>query len=70
MFDRDPLTAVVRLSKGEPLGQTMSKIRTWLASQQIHPTDFTTAADARGYTFTVGFRDTQDADRFRAQFGA
>ena len=70
MFDRDPLTTVVRVSKGDQLGKTMNRLRTWLDSEKVYPVSFRTDADARGYVFTIGFRDTSDANRFRAQFGA
>jgi hypothetical protein len=46
----------------------MSRIRTWLDAQKIQTATFTTAADANGYTLTVGFRNAGDAERFRFQF--
>jgi hypothetical protein len=61
-----PFTTVVRLSSGEQLGKTMN--RTWLDSEKIQPAEFRTMADAKGYVFTIGFRNLNDADRFRAQF--
>jgi hypothetical protein len=69
MSDRDPLTTVVRLSQGDQLGETMKRLRIWLDSERIEPSEFKTAVDAAGYTFTIGFRRPQDAKRFRAQFG-
>jgi outer membrane lipoprotein-sorting protein len=69
MLDRDPLSIVVRLSEGDELGETMKKLRIWLDSETICPANFKTEADAAGYTFTFGFRTTQDAERFRARFG-
>jgi hypothetical protein len=70
MSNRTPLTTVVRLSQGNELGATMKRLRIWLDSERIEPSDFKTAADAAGYTFTIGFRRPQDAKRFRTQFGA
>ena len=66
MSNRTPLTTLVRLSQ---LGATMKRLRIWLDSERIEPSDFKTAVDAAGYTFTIGFRRPQDAERFRAQFG-
>jgi hypothetical protein len=65
----DPFTVTVRLSKGDPLGETMIRLRTWLDAAKIQPAAFRTNADPKGYTFAIGFRDMNDADRFRAQFG-
>jgi len=70
MSDRKPLTSVVRLSRGDELGATMKRLRIWLDSERIEPSDFKTAADAAGYTFTIEFRSPKDAKRFRTQFGA
>jgi len=64
----DAFTVAIRVSKGYPLGDAMSRIRIWLDNQKIQPATFTTAADANGYTLTIGFRDQRDADRFRLQF--
>jgi hypothetical protein len=66
----DPQTVVVRLSQGDPLGATMSRLRTWLDNAKIQPATFRTEADAKGYTFTVGFATSDQADRFRARFEA
>jgi hypothetical protein len=48
----------------------MKRLRIWLDSERIEPSDFKTAADGAGHSFTIGFRRPQDAKRFRAQFGA
>ena len=48
----------------------MKRLRIWLDSEGIEPSDFKTAAEATGYTFTIEFRRPQDAKRFRAEFGA
>ena len=72
MFNRDPLSTVVRVSvQGSEIAETMSLLRTWLDSQNIQPTGFLAAADPTpsGYTFNIGFRSPEDADRFRAEFG-
>jgi hypothetical protein len=65
----EPQSVIIRLSQGELLGETMSRLRTWLDSEKIQSSGFTTSAGAMGYTFTIGFRSIIDADRFRAQFG-
>jgi hypothetical protein len=65
-----PFITVVRLSPGDELGATMATLRSWLDRQKIQPATFITAVSAGTYTFTIGFRSDQDADRFRAQFGA
>jgi hypothetical protein len=65
MSDRDPLTAVVRLSASDELGEAMRRLRIWLDGEKIQPAVFATGADAAGYTFTIGFRSAQDANRFR-----
>jgi hypothetical protein len=70
MSDRNSLTAVVRLSQGDQLGETMKRLRIWLDSERIEPSEFTTAVDAGGYTLTFAFRSLEDAERFRAQFAA
>jgi hypothetical protein len=67
---RDYQTVVVRLSQGDPLGKTMSRLRTWLDTAKIQPAAFKTEAGAKGHTFTVGFTSIDQADRFRGQFGA
>jgi hypothetical protein len=64
----DAFMVAMRVSKGYPLGEAMSRIRTWLDAQKIQNVIFTTAADANGYTLTIGFRNTEDAERFRFQF--
>jgi outer membrane lipoprotein-sorting protein len=69
MSNRRRLTTVVLLSQGDQLGAAMKRLRIWLDSERIEPSDFKTAVDADGYTFTIGFRRAQDAKRFRAQFG-
>jgi hypothetical protein len=61
---------VVRLSQSDQLGAAMKRLRIWLDSERIEPSEFTTALDVAGYTFTIGFRRPQDAERFRAQFAA
>jgi hypothetical protein len=61
---------VVRLSPGQYLGETMIRLRTWLDREKIQPAEFSTAVDAKGYKLTLGFVNTDDAERFRAQFGA
>jgi len=66
----DPYTVNVRVSKGDPLGEAMNRIRAWLDSQKIQPAEFKTAANANGYTFSIAFRDTSQADLFRAHFSA
>jgi len=66
----DPLTTIVRVSEGVPLGGEMKKIRLWLNTQKIHPAAFMTAADARGYTFTIKFTTVEEAYLFRHQFAA
>jgi hypothetical protein len=58
----------VRVSHGSPLGDVMKDVRTWLDSQKIQPSKFTTAADAKGYLMTLAFRDEHEAERFRLQF--
>lgn len=67
---RDPYFSIVRLSQGDALGVTMNKIRVWLDAQKIRPAEFRTSADAKGYTFTLGFHTIEEATQFRAQFGA
>jgi hypothetical protein len=64
----DAFTVGIRVSKGYPLGDAMSRIRVWLDSQKIEPATFATAADANGYTLTIGFRNQGHADRFLFQF--
>ena len=66
----DPFTVVVRLSEGESLGATMSKLRAWLDCEKIHAVEFKIEVDARGYTFRIGFPTIEAADRFRSQFGS
>jgi hypothetical protein len=66
----DPFTVIVCLSKGDVLGETMIRLRTWLDAAKIQPATFRTEADGKGYTFAVGFCDISEADRFRAQFCA
>lgn len=64
----DPLTAIVRVSPGEPLGTVMGRIRTWLDREKIQTTTFSTKVDARGFALTIGFHRAGDADRFCRQF--
>ena len=70
MFDRDPLSTIVRVSsQSSEFGETMSVLRTWLDGQKIQPTTFKAAPDSSlGYVFTIGFRSPEDADRFQAEF--
>jgi outer membrane lipoprotein-sorting protein len=63
-------TTVVRVSPGQQLGETMIRLRTWLDREKIQPAEFKTAVDGKGYKFTIGFLNTNDVERFRAQFGA
>ena len=62
-----PLSIILRLSK---FCDTMRKLRVWLDGEKIYPAQFKTAVDACGYAFTIGFRNIDDANRFRARFGA
>jgi hypothetical protein len=64
MVLNDHLTVTVRVPEGDPLGNVGKRIRTWLDSQKIQIATFATAADARGYTFTISFMDDSDADQF------
>jgi len=66
----DPYMVRVRVSPGEPLGDAMSKLRSWLDSQKIQLAEFKTIPDAKGYVFDVAFRSINDAARFRNQFQA
>ena len=59
---------IVRVRHGDSLGDAMCRIRSWLDDQKIETAGFTTAAKAGGYTFTIGFQSSADADRFRHQF--
>jgi len=70
MSKRNPLVATVRVSEGDQLGETMKRLRIWLDSERIQPSEFTTAVDSGGYMLTFAFRNLQDAERFRAQFRA
>jgi outer membrane lipoprotein-sorting protein len=70
MSDRNSLTAVVRLSQRDQLGESMKRLRIWLDSERIEPSEFTTAADAGGYTFTITFRSLRDVEHFCTQFQA
>jgi hypothetical protein len=58
------------MPKDKQLGATLMQMRVWLDSENIDLANFRTAATAENYTFTIEFRSPQDADRFRAQFGA
>jgi hypothetical protein len=72
MLDRDPPSTVVRVSlRGSEIGETMIVLRTWLDREKIQPTGFLAAPDPapHGYTFPIGFRSREDANRFRAEFG-
>jgi hypothetical protein len=60
----DHLTVTVRVPEGDPLSDAGTRIRTWLDSQKIQIATFATAADTRGYTFTISFMDGSDADQF------
>lgn len=62
--------SIVRLSEGDELGAIMSRLRTWLDGQKIQPATFKTFVDAKGYLLENGFRTTDEAGRFRAQFSA
>jgi hypothetical protein len=64
----DPYTVIVRVSPGDPLGDAMNRIRTWLDREKVQTATFTTASDAKGYTFTIGFKNIGDAGHFRQQF--
>jgi len=61
-------STVVRLTQIDHLGAAMQRLRIWLDSERIEPSEFKAAVDATGYTFTIEFRSFPDADRFRAQF--
>jgi|HubBroStandDraft_5_1064220.scaffolds.fasta_scaffold1533744_1 hypothetical protein len=63
-----PRIVTVRIRQANSLGGAMKRIRLWLDDQKIQTTTFTTAADAKGYTFTIGFRSNEDASHFRRQF--
>jgi hypothetical protein len=39
----DPLTVMVRVAPGDPLGEAMSQIRVWLDGQKIQTASFATA---------------------------
>jgi hypothetical protein len=65
----DHLIVIVRVPQGDPLGAAMSRIRTWLDSQKIQIAVFATAQEAGGHAFKIGFRTSEDAERFRAHFG-
>jgi hypothetical protein len=60
----DHLTVTVRVPGSDPLGDAGKRIRTWLDSQKIQIATFATAADARGYTFTISYMDVSDAEQF------
>ena len=64
----DPFSVMVRVFPGDPLGDAMNRIRTWLDSQKIQTASFTTASDAGGYAFTIGFKSIAEASRFRLEF--
>ena len=67
----NPCLSIVRLSEGEDLVVTMSKLCAWFDAERILPTIlFTTSVDAKGYKFEIGFRTTEEVARFRSQFGA
>jgi hypothetical protein len=66
----DPFVTVVRVTEGVPFGDAMTTIRAWLDGQKIQPAAFTAAADAKGYTLTIGFRTIEEASRFNLQFAA
>jgi hypothetical protein len=66
----DPLTAMVRVSQDDQLGDAMNRIRTWLDGEKIQTASFATIPDAEGYTLKVGFKTAADAERFRRQFSA
>jgi hypothetical protein len=65
-----PLTIIVRVSLGDPLGDAMCHVRKWLDGEKIRPASFRTTVDARGYRLAVGFRNGGDADRFRRRFSS
>lgn len=64
----DLFTVRVRVFHGDSLGDAMSRMRHWLDGEKIELATFRTRMDARGYTFDVGFRSSDDLERFRAQF--
>jgi hypothetical protein len=64
----DPYTVIVHVSPGDPLGDAMNRIRTWLDKEKVQTATFTTASGSSGYTFTIGFKNIGDAGRFRQQF--
>jgi outer membrane lipoprotein-sorting protein len=65
----DPfVVVVVHVSEPTSLGNAMNKIRSWLDEERIEPARFTTATDATGHTFTIGFKSIEDANRFHHQF--
>ena len=68
MQPSNPLTSIVRVPRGDDLGDAMSRIRTWLDGEKIQTTTFTTTVDARGFMLTIGFVSIGDARRFRRQF--
>jgi hypothetical protein len=64
----DPYVVKLRVPKDEDLGAFMGKVRVWLDSKHLYARPFTTSADARGYTLTVGLPMIAAADRFRREF--
>ena len=61
-------TVRVRVPRVEDLGETMSKIRTWLDRQKVQTASFRTTADPSGHLLTIGFASEENAKRFRKQF--
>jgi len=64
----DPLIVRVETPAGKPFGTTMNAIRLWLDSQKIQPTIFKVVPTARAFGFEIGFREEDEAGRFRQQF--
>jgi hypothetical protein len=48
----------------------MNAIRSWLDSQKIQPTVFKVVPTARAFGFEIGFRQEDEARRFRQQFAS
>lgn len=68
MADHNSTVVRLRLSQIDQLGAAMQRLRIWLDSEKIEPSEFTVTTDAAGCTLTIEFRSLQDADRFRLQF--
>jgi hypothetical protein len=70
LLSANPLIVHVETPVGKPFGTTMNAIRSWLDSQKIQPTVFKVVPTARAFGFEIGFRQEDEAGRFRQQFAS